>query len=192
MFPAKEKSMSAKPYPLPLLAFELPNVHRQLACWMKNGGDIHSLEWIKIDDSLSVADIGKVLGLSLPNTSIAVIKITGDIAPHIHEEMNSGAGVILGEADGFPEPAAGIDILLDDFWTEVTAGIDIILSPQIPHGFYHAAGKYPIYILFLDSSPVDDVKTTYLPCNYAENSRRPPVQPLPRNQALNLARARCG
>src|ERR1700694_4405011 len=64
------------------LCFELNKVRDRLATWKRNGGDLSSLGWSKGDESLCVADVGRVLGFSLPDTAASLMEVRGNIAPH--------------------------------------------------------------------------------------------------------------
>ncbi|MEJ0054039.1 MAG: hypothetical protein WDN10_04970 [bacterium] len=137
-----------------VLSFALNGIRERIKAWKNNGGEPDSLEWKIVNASLATTDLGSVIGSVLPCISIALIRVTGNIAPHKHLLSNS-AGVLLGEAEGFSFPPDPIETLLDDGWHSVHVGDLLVLTAGSPHGFRGVLSA-PLFALFLDSPPIDD------------------------------------
>lgn len=121
--------------------------------WKVNGGDVDALSWVKINESLSVADVTGAIGKTLSDTSISLIKISGNIEPHKHMLSNS-SGVVLSEAEGFLF-IEGVEVYLGDVWSPVVRDMSYSFESGTVHGFRNVQNGN-LFLLFLDSPPIDD------------------------------------
>ena len=122
--------------------------------------DMMNLKFKPIAKNLELCDISDLLNpLFLANTSAGIIRVSGKIHPHIHFQSNS-VGTIINNRGQLPFPKKS-EVFFEMKWVKLTSNSLLIFNKGSVHGLRGMSRSKPLYILFLDSFPVND-KTDHI------------------------------
>jgi len=101
----------------------------------------------------------RLTGGSFPAQQVEIesLKVTGTLAPHLHERSNTAALVTGVGIDGAPEQ------WLDDRWHPLSEGQIVEIPAGTPHGFrVNQTTLEPFFLLVVADPPIADGDTVYI------------------------------